>query len=73
MADDDFLGMIEAEVSRDPRNLALREDFITLLLRADPDRAAAELAVFEAGGGDPARARVLRARLMAARLRGDAA
>ncbi|GIG68743.1 ATP-binding protein [Phytomonospora endophytica] len=70
MADDDFLEMIESEVARDPRNLALREDFITLLLRSDPDRAAVELAAFEAGGGDPARVRVLRARVLAARLRG---
>ncbi|WP_435737605.1 ATP-binding protein [Cellulosimicrobium sp. PMB13] len=73
MADDDFLEMIATEVGRDPQNLALREDFITLLLQADPDRAAAELDTFEAGGGDPARVRVLRARLVAARLRGDSA
>lgn len=70
MTDDDFLEVIATEVERDPHNLALREDFITLLLGADPERAAEELAAFEAGGGDPARTRVLRARLMAARLRG---
>ena len=70
MADDDFLKVIETEVSRDPQNLALREDFIALLLQADPDRAADELDTFEADGGDPARVRVLRARVMAARLRG---
>ncbi len=69
---DEFLEVIEAEVRRDPQNLGLREDLITLLLQADPDRAAAELAAFEAGGGDPARVRVLRARVMAARLRGGA-
>jgi hypothetical protein len=72
MADDDFLAVIETEVTRDPGNLALREDFIVLLLEADPDRAAAELAVFEAGGADSRRVRVLRARLLAARLRGGA-
>lgn len=72
MADDDFLKVIETEVSRDPQNLALREDFIALLLQADPDRAADELDIFEASGGDPARVRVLRARVMAARLRGGA-
>ncbi|MEV0644037.1 AAA family ATPase [Phytomonospora sp. NPDC050363] len=72
MADDDFLEVIESEVRRDPRNLALREDFIMLLLEADPARAAAELTAFESGGGDPARARVLRARVLAARLRGGA-
>ncbi|WP_235735229.1 ATP-binding protein [Nocardioides alcanivorans] len=73
MADNDFLEVIETEVSHDPQNLALREDFITLLLEADPDRAAAELTTFEAMGGDPARVRVLRARVMAARLRGTTA
>lgn len=67
---DDFLGVIEAEVAQDPSNLALREDFITLLLERDADRAAAEIAAFEAHGGDATRVRVLRARLMAARLRG---
>lgn len=72
MADDDFLKVIETEVSHDPQNLALREDFIALLLQADPDRAADELDTFEASGGDPARVRVLRARVMAARLRGGA-
>lgn len=69
MADDDFLEVIATEVERDPHNLALREDFITLLLEADPDRAADELAVLESAGGDPARVRVLRARVLAARLR----
>ena len=73
MADDDFLEVIETEVERDPHNLVLREDFITLLMQTDPDRAARELDVFESAGGDPARARVLRARVMAARLRGGAA
>ncbi len=72
MAEDDFLEVIETEVSRDPQNLALREDFITLLLQSDPDRAAHELTAFGADGGDPARVRVLRARVMAARLRGGA-
>jgi SpoVK/Ycf46/Vps4 family AAA+-type ATPase len=70
---DDFLEVIETEVRRDPHNLALREDFITLLLQADPDRAATELTTFESAGGDPARVRVLRARVMAARLRGSSA
>lgn len=70
---DDFLEVIATEVARDPQNLALREDFITLLLEADPDRAASELVAYEAGGGDPARARVLRARVMAARIRGTTA
>ncbi|MDN7122247.1 ATP-binding protein [Nocardioides sp. ChNu-153] len=72
MAEDDFLEVIETEVARDPRNLALREDFVTLLLQTDPDRAASELATLEAHGADPARVRVLRARVMAARLRGGA-
>src|SRR5690606_9044375 len=73
VADDDFLGMIETEVRRDPHNLALREDFVTLLIGSDPDRAAEELAAFEEVGGDPARVSLLRARLMAARLRGSTA
>lgn len=68
--DDGFLEVIEAEVARDPRNLGLREDFITLLLQHDPGKAAAEIDAFTAHGGDVARARVLRARLIAARLRG---
>ncbi|GLZ41602.1 hypothetical protein Acsp05_52260 [Actinokineospora sp. NBRC 105648] len=61
--------MIAREVEADPGNLALREDFVTLLMEQDPGRAATELDAFEALGGDPARIRVLRARLMAARLR----
>lgn len=69
MAADDFLEVIEAEVSNDPQNLALREDFITLLLQADPDRAADELSRFESDGGDPVRVRLLRARVLAARMR----
>ncbi|TRY18259.1 ATP-binding protein [Tessaracoccus rhinocerotis] len=68
--DEDFLDVIENEVRADPRNLALREDFVTLLLQADPDRAAVALDELEAAGGEPSRMRVLRARLMAARLRG---
>ncbi|RUQ98282.1 ATP-binding protein [Labedella endophytica] len=71
--DDDFLDVIAAEVAQDPQNPALREDFITLLLEKDPDRAAQEVAALEAHGGDPARVRVLRARVMAARLRGGGA
>ncbi|MBL3688182.1 ATP-binding protein [Leucobacter zeae] len=67
--DADFLEVIAAEVAQDPRNPALREDFVTLLLESDPERAASEIDAFEAHGGDPARARVLRARLVAARLR----
>ncbi|GAA4816538.1 ATP-binding protein [Nocardioides caeni] len=70
MADDDFLDVIAAEVANDPHNLALREDYIALLLQGDPDRAAEEVTAFEQAGGDPARVRLLRARLMAARLRG---
>ncbi|WP_181774137.1 ATP-binding protein [Amycolatopsis pittospori] len=66
---DGFLEVIACEVEADPGNLALREDFITLLLEQDPDRAATELTAFEAHGGDPARIRLLRARLMATRLR----
>lgn len=66
---DGFVEVIASEVEADPGNLALREDFVTLLLEQDPDRAAAELAAFEALGGAPARVRLLRARLMAARLR----
>ena len=70
MTQDDFLEVIATEVEQDPSNLALREDFITLLLQSDPDRAARELTVLEEAGGDLARVRVLRARIMAARLRG---
>ncbi len=66
---DSFIEVIGREVEADPGNLALREDFITLLLGQDPDRAATELTAFEALGGAPARVRLLRARLMAARLR----
>ncbi|NUT05777.1 MAG: ATP-binding protein [Hamadaea sp.] len=66
---DDFIEVIAREVAADPGNLALREDFVTLLLEQDPGRAATELAAFEAHGGDPARTRLLRARLMAARMR----
>ncbi|MEV0675380.1 ATP-binding protein [Actinosynnema sp. NPDC050436] len=66
---DGFVEVIAREVEADPGNLALREDFVTLLLGQDPERAAAELGAFEALGGDPARVRLLRARLMAARLR----
>ncbi|MFJ8917735.1 ATP-binding protein [Amycolatopsis sp. NPDC102389] len=69
MNGDGFIEVIAREVEADPGNLALREDFITLLLEQDPDRAAAEVTAFEAHGGDPARVRLLRARLMAARLR----
>ncbi|MBN6038429.1 26S protease regulatory subunit [Amycolatopsis sp. 195334CR] len=67
--DNDFVEVIAREVAADPDNLALREDFVTLLLEQDPGRAATELTAFEAHGGDPARVRLLRARLMAARLR----
>lgn len=73
MEEDDFLQVIAQEVEADPQNLALREDFITLLLQRDPDRAARELAVFEASGGDPSRSRLMRARIMAARLRSGGA
>ncbi|QQQ74113.1 ATP-binding protein [Saccharothrix sp. 6-C] len=66
---DSFVEVIAREVEADPANLALREDFITLLLERDPDRAATELTAFEALGGDPARVRLLRARLMASRMR----
>ncbi|MFC4852897.1 ATP-binding protein [Actinophytocola glycyrrhizae] len=64
-----FVEVIAREVEADPSNLALREDFVTLLLEQDRGRAATELDAFEALGGDPARIRLLRARLMAARLR----
>ena len=67
--DERFLEVIEAEVAQDPQNPALREDFITLLLQYEPERAASEINAFEAHGGDPARASVLRARLLATRLR----
>ncbi|MFK0243392.1 ATP-binding protein [Amycolatopsis azurea] len=67
--DDGFVEVIAREVEADPGNLALREDFVTLLLEREPDRAATELAAFESHGGDPARVRLLRARLMATRLR----
>ncbi|RSN04021.1 ATP-binding protein [Streptomyces sp. WAC 05977] len=67
--DDGFVDVIAREVEADPGNLALREDFVTLLLERQPERAATELAAFEAHGGDPGRVRLLRARLMATRLR----
>ncbi|WP_260189553.1 hypothetical protein [Actinophytocola gossypii] len=66
---DGFVEVIAREVAADPGNLALREDFVTLLLERDPGRAATELEAFEARGGDPARVRLLRAQLVAARLR----
>ncbi|PSL57039.1 ATPase family protein associated with various cellular activities (AAA) [Saccharothrix carnea] len=66
---DSFVEVIAREVEADPGNLALREDFITLLLEQNPSRAATELKAFESLGGDPARVRLLRARLMAARMR----
>ncbi|MFJ5992829.1 ATP-binding protein [Lentzea sp. NPDC092896] len=66
---DGFVEVIAREVEADPGNLALREDFVTLLLENDLGRAAVELKKFEAVGGDPARVRLLRARLMAARMR----
>lgn len=66
---DSFVELIAREVAADPSNHALREDFVTLLLEQDPHRAGTELDAFEAVGGDPARIRVLRARLMAARMR----
>ncbi|GAA2541851.1 AAA family ATPase [Microbacterium mitrae] len=70
MADDnDFLEVIAAEVAADRTDMALREDFIALLLQHDVDRAAHEISAFENDGGDAARVRVMRARLMAARLR----
>ena len=68
-AGDDFVELIASEVAADPDNLALREDFVTLLLGQDLTRAASELAQFEQRGGSPSRVAVLKARLMAARLR----
>lgn len=68
--DEDFLEVIAAEVAQDPQNAGLREDFVTLLLQHDVDRAAQEVSALERHGGDPARVRLLRARVMAARLRG---
>lgn len=65
----EFLEVIAAEVEADPSNMPLREDYITLLLEHDVDRAAQELEAFLAHGGDTAKGRVLRARVMAARLR----
>ncbi|MGA6166993.1 ATP-binding protein [Amycolatopsis magusensis] len=69
MNEDSFVEVIAREVEADPSNLALREDFVTLLLEQDPDRAAVELEAFEVFGGAPERIRMLRARLMAARMR----
>ncbi len=66
---DSFVEVIAREVEADPDNLALREDFVTLLLEQDRDRAAIELDALETLGGDPARIRLLRARLLAARMR----
>ena len=40
---DEFIEVIAREVTADPGNLALREDFVTLLLGQDPGRAATEL------------------------------
>lgn len=67
--EDDFLEVIAAEVAADRSDMALREDFIALLLQHEPDRAAQEISAFQADGGDETRVRVMRARLMAARLR----
>ena len=70
MVDENFIDVIAVAVEADPDNLALREDFIALLLAEDPARAAEEVDEFAARGGDPQKVRLLRARTMAARLRG---
>lgn len=70
MADENFIDVIAVAVAADPDNLALREDFIALLLSEDPARASEELEEFTARGGDARKAQLLRARVMAARLRG---
>ncbi|MCW4458641.1 26S protease regulatory subunit [Microbacterium sp. MPKO10] len=73
MTDENFIDVIALAVDADPDNLALREDFITLLLSEDPDRAAEEVDEFAARGGDAQKVGLLRARTMAARLRGPSA
>lgn len=70
MVDENFIDVIAVAVEADPDNLALREDFIALLLAEDPTRAVEEVDEFAARGGDPQKVRLLRARTMAARLRG---
>lgn len=69
MTDQHFIEVIAAEVAADPSNLSLREDFISLLLESDLDRASDEISTFVRLGGDTSRAQVMRARLMAGRLR----
>jgi len=70
MADENFIEVIAAAVAADPDNLALREDFIALLLSDDPGRAAEEVDEFAARGGDAQKVRLFRARTLAARMRG---
>lgn len=70
MTDENFIDVIAVAVAADPDNLALREDFIALLLSEDPARAAEEVDEFAARGGDAQKVRLLRARTLAARLRG---
>ena len=72
MPDENFIDVIAVAVAADPDNLALREDYIALLLSEDPTRAAEEVEEFAARGGDAQKVRLLKARTMAARLRGPA-
>lgn len=73
MADENFIDVIALAVEAEPDNLELREDFITLLLTEDPAHAAHQVDEYAARGGDIQKVRLLRARTMAARLRGPGA
>ncbi|WP_167132187.1 ATP-binding protein [Paramicrobacterium chengjingii] len=69
MTDENFIDVIALAVDADPDNLALREDFITLLLEENPARAAEQVDEYAARGGASQKVGLLRARATAARLR----
>ncbi|KTR93077.1 ATPase AAA, partial [Microbacterium testaceum] len=66
---EDFVEIIRAAVEADPGNLGLRVDLIELLLQDHLDEAAVQIDRVAEQGANAATVKVLRARLMAARLR----
>ncbi|MEV7767308.1 AAA family ATPase [Microbacterium sp. NPDC086615] len=66
---EDFVEIIRAAVEADPGNIGLRVDLIELLLQDHLDEAAAQIDRVAEQGANTATVNVLRARLMAARLR----
>ena len=66
---EDFVEIIRAAVEADPGNIGLRVDLIELLLQDHLDEAAAQIDRVAEQGANAATVNVLRARLMAARLR----